>query len=91
MSESSTTINISWAPPPVQSINGLLTFYEIHYSKTEYGNFSDVFNVSRETSNSILDNLEEFVVYRVKIRAYTNAGPGPFVETERRTIASKCL
>eukprot|EP00118_Oscarella_pearsei_P002855 m.11939 g.11939 ORF g.11939 m.11939 type:complete len:2352 (+) comp23692_c0_seq4:198-7253(+) len=83
-----TTINITWAPPPPQSINGLLIFYEIQYNKTEFGMFSDVFNVSAKEEQWTLQNLEEFVLYWIKIRAYTSVGPGPFVMANVRTIAS---
>ena len=67
---------------PAVDQNGEITFYEVQVDPAQFQNVSYV-NVSG--SELVLDGLEEFVVYRFIVRAYTIAGPGPFSDVTTST------
>ena len=69
----STSISISWSPPPFEDQNGILRHYVINITELETGiTFS---RVSLTTSIS-LHNLHPFYRYSVTVTAVT-VGPGP--------------
>ena len=69
----STSISISWTPPPFEDQNGILRNYVINITELETGiTFS---RVSLTTSIS-LHNLHPFYRYSVTVTAVT-VGPGP--------------
>ncbi|XP_061108053.1 receptor-type tyrosine-protein phosphatase delta-like [Conger conger] len=77
-SPSSTTILVSWLPPPVESQNGIITQYTVHYAAAEEGPPSrQVSNLPPESSQHLLENLEKWTEYRVSVSAHTDVGPGP--------------
>ena len=66
----------------------MITAYEINYVGDEFDTDPHSFNVSENVNSSTLSALEEYVVYDVKIRAYTSAGPGLFsANLSERTYA----
>ncbi|XP_055079619.1 protein tyrosine phosphatase receptor type Db isoform X1 [Periophthalmus magnuspinnatus] len=77
-SPSSTSILVSWAPPPVEFQNGILSGYTIQYSNTE-GNktFKTINGISPESSSFLLGSLEKWTEYGITVRAQTEAGDGP--------------
>ncbi|CAL9700303.1 unnamed protein product [Knipowitschia caucasica] len=77
-SPSSTSILVSWAPPPVEFQNGIISGYAIQYSNTE-GNktFKTVNGVPPESASFLLENLEKWTEYGITVRAKTEAGDGP--------------
>ncbi|KAK7930022.1 hypothetical protein WMY93_006417 [Mugilogobius chulae] len=77
-SPTSTSILVSWAPPPVEFQNGIISGYAIQYSNTE-GNktFKTVNGISPESTSFLLENLEKWTEYGITVRAQTEAGDGP--------------
>uniref|UniRef100_A0AAQ4R8V4 Receptor-type tyrosine-protein phosphatase delta n=1 Tax=Gasterosteus aculeatus aculeatus TaxID=481459 RepID=A0AAQ4R8V4_GASAC len=77
-SPSSTSILVSWAPPPVEFQNGVISGYSIQYSTTEGGRVSkSVEGIPPESSPFLLEGLEKWTEYGVTVRAQTEAGDGP--------------
>ena len=69
-------------------IFGSAIAYEIHYSGEEFDTDLHSINASGSVNFTVLDNLEEFLVYDVQIRAYYQDGPGPFFPSQSaRTYA----
>ncbi|CAH8622116.1 unnamed protein product [Heterobilharzia americana] len=77
---SSSSVEVSWAPPPVQYRNGKLTGYEVRF-----------FEVGAETQTEstikvtvpgqrqyTARGLKEKTFYTFMVRAFTSAGPGPW-------------
>uniref|UniRef100_A0AAQ5XYL6 Receptor-type tyrosine-protein phosphatase delta n=1 Tax=Amphiprion ocellaris TaxID=80972 RepID=A0AAQ5XYL6_AMPOC len=77
-SPSSTSILVSWAPPPLEFQNGIITGYSIQYSTTE-GNKTTkrIDGIPPESSPYLLENLEKWTEYGITVQAYTEAGEGP--------------
>ena len=76
----STVLRVNWEPVPAIAENGIITQYEIEYNQTT---FSAAANFSTVTVNSTmltveLTGLEEYVVYFIRVRAYTTVGAGPY-------------
>nr|XP_015220898.1 PREDICTED: receptor-type tyrosine-protein phosphatase S isoform X4 [Lepisosteus oculatus] len=85
-SSSSTTILVSWRPPPADSQNGALAGYSVRYQAVggEDSNPKEVTDIPPSTSQVLLEGLEKWTQYRVSVVAYTSVGPGP--ESEPVTI-----
>lgn len=77
-SPSSTSILVSWAPPPLEFQNGVITGYSIQYSTTEGNKTTQrVDGVPPDSSSYLLENLQKWTEYGVTVRAQTEAGDGP--------------
>lgn len=79
MSTGSTTVRVSWVPPPADSRNGVITQYSVAYEAVdgEDRRRHVVDGISREHSSWDLVGLEKWTEYRVWVRAHTDVGPGP--------------
>lgn len=79
MSVGSTTIRVSWVPPPADSRNGVITQYSVAYEAVDGEDRERhvVSDISREHSSWDLVGLEKWTEYRVWVRAHTDVGPGP--------------
>lgn len=79
VSTSSTTIRVSWVPPPAQSRNGVITQYSIAYQAVEGEDSTKhvVEGIGHEHSSWEINNLEKWTEYKVWVRAHTDVGPGP--------------
>ncbi|XP_041886428.1 receptor-type tyrosine-protein phosphatase F isoform X12 [Corvus kubaryi] len=79
VSTSSTTIRVSWVPPPAQSRNGVITQYSIAYQAVEGDDITKhvVDGIGREHSSWEIKDLEKWTEYKVWVRAHTDVGPGP--------------
>ncbi|XP_044298723.1 receptor-type tyrosine-protein phosphatase F isoform X3 [Varanus komodoensis] len=79
VSTSSTTIRVSWVPPPAQSRNGVITQYSIAYQAIEGEDNTKhvVEGIGHEHSSWEIHNLEKWTEYKVWVRAHTEVGPGP--------------
>ncbi|XP_068055179.1 receptor-type tyrosine-protein phosphatase F isoform X12 [Anomalospiza imberbis] len=79
VSTSSTTIRVSWVPPPAQSRNGVITQYSIAYQAVEGDDNTKhvVDGIGRERSSWEIKDLEKWTEYKVWVRAHTDVGPGP--------------
>lgn len=83
-STSSTTLRVSWRPPPSESQNGALVGYRVHYQvvgPSEGGSVDEDFPQEAATSageeQMVLQRLEKWTQYRVSVSASTVVGPGP--------------
>lgn len=77
-SPSSTSILVSWAPPPVEFQNGVITGYSIQYSTTEGSKESKrIDGIPAASSQYLLEGLDKWTEYGLTVRAQTEAGDGP--------------
>lgn len=69
---------VSWAPPPLEFQNGIITGYTIQYSNTEGIKVSKrIERITPESSSYLLENLQKWTEYGITVRAQTEAGEGP--------------
>ncbi|CAF87246.1 unnamed protein product, partial [Tetraodon nigroviridis] len=74
----STSLLVSWAPPPLEFQNGVITGYTIQYSNTEGIKVSKrIDRITPESSSYLLENLQKWTEYGITVRAQTEAGEGP--------------
>ncbi|MED6287164.1 hypothetical protein CHARACLAT_013574 [Characodon lateralis] len=81
---SSTSLLVSWRPPPLMSQNGDLTGYRVHYQvvgPSEGGSDDtepmDEPLVPPNEDRALLQRLEKWTQYRITVSASTEVGPGP--------------
>ena len=67
---------VVWRPPPLLEQNGAILNYDVCY----FGNTIDraKYNHLSNTASAIISGLHEGETYRIKVRAYTSKGPGPY-------------
>ncbi|CAL8331769.1 unnamed protein product [Merluccius merluccius] len=75
-SSSSTSVLVSWAPPPEEFHNGLITGYTIQYAPTD-GNRTSARVERVPAPPYLLADLHKWTEYGVTVRAATEAGEGP--------------
>ena len=71
--QSSTSISLSWSPPPAIDINGAIQYYTVEVNEVWTGR-SFTFHTS---TNITIRALHPYYVYRCQVAAYTVA-LGPF-------------
>ncbi|XDV17623.1 hypothetical protein PO909_023455 [Leuciscus waleckii] len=78
-SHSSTSILVSWKPPPVELQNGIMTKFTIQYAAIEGDDTSlqQISDIPPEKYHYLLENLDKWTEYRVTVSAHTEAGEGP--------------
>lgn len=83
--EDSTSLIITWNPPPEESKNGVLISYKILYTKISLGNavpFEDqtsmTIEVDADERTHMIENLDKWTVYEIKMAAATIKGDGPW-------------
>ncbi|CAL8309799.1 unnamed protein product [Lota lota] len=85
---SSTSLLVSWRPPPVESQNGALAGYTVRYQvvaaagSTESAAVADEetsgeVSVAADKEHVLLQRLEKWTQYRISVAALTHMGPGP--------------
>ena len=65
-------VTVSWSPPT--NPNGVITGYMLNYSNSTE-NLSRPLGAIQQMA--VIDNLNEFTLYRFELRAETSAGFGP--------------
>lgn len=78
---SPSAISVSWSEVPDRDKNGNITKYEVEFNQTYFQEipYSQTVDVAGASSTDVLiENLEEFVEYSVRVRAHTGIGSGPF-------------
>ena len=90
--ESSTMILVTWEDVPDIDQNGAITGYQVEYSQSMFGNTTQYVIVGDVRSVQLIE-LEEYVVYIVRVRASTIVGYGPYSQpiTERTLEDGKIL
>ena len=79
----STSISVSWYPPPFPDQNGDIIGYQLMITNQDRTNSQPMlFNVTNVTSY-VATMLQEFEVYSIEIAAETAVGLGPFSEPVR--------
>ncbi|CAH0385116.1 unnamed protein product [Bemisia tabaci] len=73
-----TTAHISWDPPPPESHNGVISYYEINYSSLTY-------NTSLNETEALLINLKSHKVYSVTVSACTKSCSKPSASLKFKT------
>lgn len=83
-STSSTTLLVSWRPPPLKSQNGDLAGYRVRYQVvgtseggSEDGEALEEPTVPATDEQVLLQRLEKWTQYRITVSAFTEIGPGP--------------
>ncbi|KAM4807556.1 receptor-type tyrosine-protein phosphatase delta isoform 7-T7 [Rhinophrynus dorsalis] len=78
-SQSSTSILVSWLPPPVEKQNGIITAYSIKYTgvDAEDNKPHEIVGITSDTKQYLLEQLEKWTQYYISMVAYTAVGPGP--------------
>ncbi|XP_061884672.1 receptor-type tyrosine-protein phosphatase S-like [Entelurus aequoreus] len=83
-STSSTSLLVSWRPPPLRSQNGVLAGYRVRYQVVGQaeGGGDDVEPMEEPTvpaseEQVLLQRLEKWTQYRITVSAFTVVGPGP--------------
>lgn len=73
------TILVMWKEIPVFDQNGIIIAYEVLYEPLDtFGGLIGTEAVNTTDTFITLSDLQEFVGYNISVRAYTNAGPGPY-------------
>ena len=78
---SPSAINVSWSAVPERYKNGIITKYEVEVNQSSFQEipYSQTVDIVDASSTGVLmENLEEFVEYSVRVRAHTAVGSGPF-------------
>ncbi|XP_076440901.1 protein sidekick-like isoform X2 [Babylonia areolata] len=76
VNKSSSTIKVSWVPPPPETQNGGLSGYKVLYYKNSTGVEEEQTRISAET-HLLLESLETFTFYFISVQPYNLAGEGP--------------
>ncbi|KAJ8418939.1 hypothetical protein AAFF_G00004380 [Aldrovandia affinis] len=80
ISSSSTTLLVSWRPPPVAGQNGALVGYIVRYQVGGAETSAEPMEepaVPPSTGAVLLQGLEKWTQYHVTVAAFTNKGTGP--------------
>nr|XP_029478833.1 LOW QUALITY PROTEIN: receptor-type tyrosine-protein phosphatase S-like [Oncorhynchus nerka] len=80
----STSLRVSWKPPPTETQNGVLTGYELRYQQMVSGARVEGQGpevkgppIPPEQGQVVLEGLEKWTWYRVILAAFTTEGSGP--------------
>lgn len=88
----SRSVKVFWKPPPKRKKNGEIVYYKIIYSKLDEASseFDDngineaqkveEVKVEPQLNSYILDKLDEWTEYKIKVLAGTKVGDGPASE-----------
>ena len=73
---SSTSIGVSWDPPPLEDQNGIITGFSLNYSSVRLL-AEGTFQLNFTEGMLIVGGLEEFEEYNFTVAAETESGLGP--------------
>ncbi|RXN38929.1 sidekick-1 isoform X2 [Labeo rohita] len=87
-SVSSSQLDVEWQPPPVETQNGNIQGYKIHYWEKNRQNETEKELVLFVPDTSVhLKNLTSYTTYLVQLSAFNTAGDGPLsAAREGRTL-----
>ena len=75
VTSTSTSVTLSWASPPTQDQNGIITGYTLQVFSFQLGLLRET-NVS--SNGSTVDSLHPYTTYLFKVAAMTVVGRGPY-------------
>lgn len=73
---SSTSIYITWSPPPIDSQNGKIKGYKVFYISTDDLYEKDMHIVKSNNQYLTVENLKKYTNYTVYVVAFTKIGDG---------------
>ena len=76
LSPTSTSVQLSWSPPPADQQNGIVTDYYINMTEVETG-VTIQLTVTGATT-LLIDTLHPYYVYNFFVSAATVVGQGPY-------------
>ncbi|XP_067259435.1 protein sidekick-1 [Chanodichthys erythropterus] len=77
-SVSSSQLDVEWQPPPIETQNGNIQGYKIHYWEKDRQNETEKELVLFVPDTSVhLKNLTSYTTYHVQLSAFNTAGDGP--------------
>ncbi|XP_038660213.1 receptor-type tyrosine-protein phosphatase delta isoform X15 [Scyliorhinus canicula] len=79
-SPSSTSILVSWLPPPAENQNGIITKYSIKYTASDReaaSSRNEASDIPPDAAQYLLEHLEKWTEYRIVMTAHTDVGAGP--------------
>ena len=87
LTRSSTAILVTWDTVPEIDRNGIIIQYQVEFNQSTFNEVSSSSLTTTDGSQLMveLEELEEYVDYSVRVRAYTSVGPGPFSVAEVNT------
>uniref|UniRef100_A0A672MZD8 Sidekick cell adhesion molecule 1 n=1 Tax=Sinocyclocheilus grahami TaxID=75366 RepID=A0A672MZD8_SINGR len=87
-SASSSQLDVEWQPPPIETQNGNIQGYKIHYWEKKRQNETEKELVLFVPDTSVhLKNLTSYTTYLVQLSAFNTAGDGPLsAAREGRTL-----
>ncbi|XP_048847436.1 protein sidekick-1-like [Brienomyrus brachyistius] len=78
---SSTQLEVAWEPPPLETQNGIIQGYKIHYWEKENQNKTAKVKVLFLPETMVrLKNLTSYTSYLMRLLAFNAAGDGPLCE-----------
>ena len=83
--ESSTSITVSWLEVPAIDQNGIIIEYEVEYTQNTFASVPTTQTIRVTNTSVTLTDLEEYVVYFIRVIAYTNIGSGPYSDPVNET------
>lgn len=75
---SATAARVSWEPPALAERNGAIVKYAVQYEDADAPGAPSELLVPSPESAATLDDLKPDTAYRVKMRAFTSQGSGPY-------------
>jgi receptor-type tyrosine-protein phosphatase F len=77
--DSSTSIRVTWEPPPANKQNGVIAYYKIFYvPRSRSDTEATIVAINNpEAREFVIDELEKWTEYRLWILAGTSVGDGP--------------
>lgn len=82
-SASSTSLRVSWRPPPVEGQNGELAGYELRYQRVSgaggggQGQEMKGLPIAALQGQTVVEGLEKWSWYNISMAAFTTEGTGP--------------
>ena len=79
VSISPTQVNVTWGDVPLTDQNGMIITYEVEYIPlVDFDGAIEKNTTNVSVLSVTLMRLQEYVNYTISVRAYTNAGAGPY-------------
>ena len=84
--KSDKVISVSWSPPAPEKRHGKITGYKLRYgsSKGPEGRWSTI-QIADSVTTKVIENLEAYTVYEIKVHAENKKGFGPAATQSIRT------
>jgi netrin-G3 ligand len=74
---SSTTIYVTWKPPPQDRTNGRIMYYKLFFDEDGRNDAETPDSIKLNTTEFTLDELKRWTEYKIWISAGTSVGDGP--------------